>query len=42
MDVLDTDFEHEIGIPVQWYDALVHLEEAPAGLRMNELGENIL
>jgi DNA-binding MarR family transcriptional regulator len=42
MDVLDTDFEHDTGIPVQWYDALVHLEEAPEGLRMNELAEKIL
>ena len=30
------------GIPLRWYDALVHLEETPDGLRMNELAERIL
>ncbi len=42
MDVLDTDFEHDTGIPIRWYDVLVHLEEAPEGLRMNELASKIL
>lgn len=42
IDVLEDDFERDIGIPVQWYDVLVHLEEAPEGLRMNELAEKIL
>ena len=42
IDVLEADFEHNAGIPVQWYDVLVHLEEAPEGLRMNELADKIL
>jgi len=32
----------DAGIPLRWYDALVHLEETPDGLRMNELAERIL
>jgi DNA-binding MarR family transcriptional regulator len=42
IDVLDSDFEHDAGFPIQWYDVLVHLEDAPDGLRMNELAERIL
>ena len=42
IDVLDSDFEHNAGFPVRWYDVLVHLEDAPDGLRMNELAERIL
>jgi DNA-binding MarR family transcriptional regulator len=41
-DVLDRELERDAGIPLRWYDALVHLEEAPEGLRMNELAERIL
>lgn len=41
-DVLDTELEQAVGIPQRWYDVLVHLEEAPGGLRMNELAERIL
>jgi DNA-binding MarR family transcriptional regulator len=41
-DVLDTELERDAGIPLRWYDALVHLEETPDGLRMNELAERIL
>jgi DNA-binding MarR family transcriptional regulator len=41
-DVLDTELMRNAGIPLRWYDALVHLEETPAGLRMNELAERIL
>src|SRR5438874_9438308 len=41
-DILDTDLERAAGIPLRWYDALVHLEETPDGLRMNELAERIL
>ena len=36
-DVLDAELERDAGIPLRWYDALVHLEETPDGLRMNEL-----
>ena len=42
VDVLDAELEHDAGIPLRWYDALVHLEETPDGLRMNELAERIL
>ena len=41
-DVLDGELERDAGIPLRWYDALVQLEEAPDGLRMNELAERIL
>jgi DNA-binding MarR family transcriptional regulator len=42
VDVLDAELERDAGIPLRWYDALVHLEETPEGLRMNELAERIL
>ncbi len=42
VDVLDAELERDAGIPLRWYDVLVHLEETPAGLRMNELAERIL
>ena len=42
IDVLDAELERDAGIPMRWYDALVHLEESPEGLRMNELAERIL
>ena len=42
VDVLDSELERDAGIPLRWYDALVHLEETPEGLRMNELAERIL
>jgi len=42
IDVLDAALERDAGIPLRWYDALVHLEETPDGLRMNELAERIL
>lgn len=41
-DVLDTELEQAVGIPQRWYDVLVHLEESPGGIRMNELAERIL
>lgn len=41
-DILDTELERDAGIPMRWYDVLVQLEEAPEGLRMNELAERIL
>jgi DNA-binding MarR family transcriptional regulator len=41
-DLLDVELQRDAGIPISWYDALVHLEEAPDGLRMNELAERIL
>src|SRR5215217_9069447 len=42
IDVLDSELERDAGVPMRWYDALVHLEETPDGLRMNELAERIL
>jgi DNA-binding MarR family transcriptional regulator len=41
-DVLEAELERDAGISLRWYDALVHLEETPDGLRMNELAERIL
>jgi DNA-binding MarR family transcriptional regulator len=42
LDVLDTELQDAVGIPQRWYDVLVHLEESPDGLPMNELAERIL
>src|SRR6266508_4311038 len=42
VDVLNSELERDAGIPMRWYDALVHLEETPEGMRMNELAERIL
>src|SRR6478672_7631852 len=42
VDVLDTELEQAVGIPLRWYDALVHLEESREGIPMNELAERIL
>ena len=42
IDVLDSELEHDTGLPMRWYDVLVQLEDAPDGLRMNELAERIL
>jgi DNA-binding MarR family transcriptional regulator len=42
VDVLDVELERDGGIPMRWYDTLVHLEDTPDGLRMNELAEQIL
>ena len=42
VDVLDAELERDAGIALRWYDVLVQLEEAPDGLRMNELAERIL
>src|SRR5215218_2532861 len=42
VDVLDAELERDAGIPQRWYDVLVKLEEAPEGVRMNELADRIL
>ena len=42
IDLLDTELEQAAGIALRWYDALVHLEESPEGIPMNELAERIL
>jgi DNA-binding MarR family transcriptional regulator len=41
-DVLDAELEQSVGISQRWYDVLVHLEEKPDGIPMNELAEQIL
>ena len=42
LDVLDAELEQAVGIPQRWYDVLVHLEESPQGIPMNELADRIL
>jgi DNA-binding MarR family transcriptional regulator len=42
VDVLDSELERDAGVALRSYDVLVHLEETPEGLRMNELAERIL
>jgi DNA-binding MarR family transcriptional regulator len=42
IDVLGAEMERDAGIPMQWYDVLIHLEESPDGLRMKDLSERIL
>jgi DNA-binding MarR family transcriptional regulator len=42
LDVLNAELERDAGISTRWYDLLVHLEDEPRGLRMNELAERIL
>jgi DNA-binding MarR family transcriptional regulator len=42
LDVLDAELEQAAGIPQRWYDVLVHLEESPQGIPMNELADQIL
>jgi DNA-binding MarR family transcriptional regulator len=42
LDVLETSFEQDTGLTIQYYDTLVHLEDAPDGLRMSELAEKIM
>jgi len=42
VDVLDSELEQAAGISQRWYDVLVHLEESPEGIPMNELAERIL
>jgi DNA-binding MarR family transcriptional regulator len=43
LDVLDRELQEGAGIPLRWYDVLVHLEEAPdERLRMGDLADAIL
>lgn len=42
MSVLDAELERDAGIAMRFYDVLVHLEDEPEGVRMNELAERIL
>jgi len=42
LDVLNEELEREAGITLRWYDVLIHLQESPQGIPMNELAERIL
>jgi len=42
LDVLDEELERQAGISTRWYGVLIHLEESPQGVPMNELAERIL
>ena len=42
LDVLDAELLQAVGIPQRWYDVLVHLEESPQGVTMNELADRVL
>ena len=42
LDLLDAELEQAVGIAQRWYDVLVHLEESPEGVPMNELANRIL
>jgi DNA-binding MarR family transcriptional regulator len=42
IDVLDSALERDAGIPLRLYDVLIHLEDFPEGLRMNDLAQRIL
>src|SRR5436190_20309147 len=42
VDLLDAELERDAGVPLRWYDVLIHLEETPEGLRMKDLAERIL
>jgi DNA-binding MarR family transcriptional regulator len=41
-DLLDRELEDTVGIPLRWYDVLVHLEESPEGIPMKALADRIL
>jgi DNA-binding MarR family transcriptional regulator len=43
IQILDAELQEQAGIPLRWYDVLVHLEEAPERrMRMNELAAAIV
>lgn len=42
IDVLGAEFERNTDLTFQTYDVLVHLEDDPGGLRMNDLADRIL
>ena len=42
LDVIDAELEQAVGIPQRWYDVLVHVEETPQGIPMNDLANRIL
>ena len=42
IDVLDRELERDTGLPLRWYDVLVHLEDTPDGLGTTDLAERVL
>ena len=43
VETLDAELQAKHGLPLSWFDVLVHLAGAPQGrMRMNELGEAVL
>jgi DNA-binding MarR family transcriptional regulator len=42
LDILDVELQTHAGISLQWYDALVHLEDTQEGLGMTQLANQIL
>ena len=42
IDVLDAELQRDAGISQRWYDVLIHTDETPDGVRMNDLAERIL
>ena len=43
VDVLGAEMEDETGLPLNWYEVLLHLSESPTGrLRMHELADSLL
>jgi DNA-binding MarR family transcriptional regulator len=41
-DVMETQLRADADLPLRWYDVLIHLEDAPAGLRITDLADQIL
>jgi DNA-binding MarR family transcriptional regulator len=42
LDRFDEELQRELGIPLRWYDVLIHVENEPEGMRMNALADQIL
>jgi len=40
--VLGNELEQAVGLPLHWYDVLVHLDDSPEGIPMNVLADRIL
>jgi DNA-binding MarR family transcriptional regulator len=42
LDVLEVEMREAVGIPLNWYDVLVQIEDVPEGLGMTAVAERIL
>jgi DNA-binding MarR family transcriptional regulator len=42
IDILDAELQAECGLPLRWYDVLLHLEEADQPIGMTDLAGRIL